>query len=107
MSGVVLIVGGDRAPHGLDALSARLGASVEWVEGSTRKVEQAERRVRAGSVAALLVLDGYLAHRTFGALLAAARASGTPLAYAGRGSKAAVAAAGEVVERALAARRVA
>lgn len=107
MSGSVLVVGGDRAPHGLDALGVQLGAPIEWIEGTTRKVEQAERRIRAGSVAALLVLDGYLAHRTYGALLAAARASNTPLAYAGRGSKAAVAAAGEAVARALASRRVA
>lgn len=103
MSRSVLIVGGDRSPHGLDGLADRFGLPVEWVEGATRKVEQAERRVRSGSVAALVVLDGYLSHRTFGALLAASRATATPFAYAGRGGKAAVAAAGE----ALAARRVA
>jgi hypothetical protein len=107
VSAVVLVVGGDRAPHGLDALAARLGASVEWVEGTTRKVESAARRVQGGSVAALVVLDGYLAHRTFGVLLAVARGTGTPFAYAGRGSKAAVAAAGEAVAAALGARRVA
>jgi len=101
----VLIVGGDRAPHGLDALAARLGLPVEWVEGTTRKVEQAERRVRSGSAAAVVVLDGYLSHRTFGALLAASRAMGTPFAYAGRGGKAAVAAAGEALAACLGARR--
>lgn len=103
----MLIVGGDRAPHGIDALAARFGLPVEWVEGTTRKVEQAERRVRSGSVAALVVLDGYLSHRTFGTLLAASRATGTPFAYAGRGGKAAVAAAGEALAAPLAARRVA
>jgi hypothetical protein len=104
---VVLVVGGDRSPHGIDALSIRLGADVEWVEGTTRKVEQAARRVQAGSVRALVVLDGYLAHRTFGALLAVSRATGTPFAYAGRGGKAAVAAAGEALAGSLGVRSVA
>ena len=97
MTRTVLIVGGDRAPHGLDALTSRLGAEVEWIEGTTRKVEQAERRVRAGSVGGVIVLDGYLAHRTFGALLAVSRATGTPFAYGGRGGKSALALAGEAL----------
>ena len=107
MSAVVLVVGGDRAPHGLEALAARLGLPVEWVEGTTRKVEQAERRVRSGSVAAIVVLDGYLSHRMFQALLDASRATGTPFAYAGRGGKASVAAAGEALAASLGARSVA
>lgn len=103
----LLIVGADRAPHGIDALAERFGLTAEWVEGTTRKVEQAERRVRSGSVAALVVLDGYLSHRTFGALLAASRATGTPFAYGGRGGKAALAAAGDALAGSLGARSVA
>jgi len=103
----VLVVGADRAPHGLDTLEARLGAPVEWIEGATRTVDQAERRVRAGSVAGLIVLDGYMPHRLFDALLAASRATGVPFAYGGKGGKGALAGAGEALAAALAARRVA
>jgi hypothetical protein len=103
----VLIVGADRAPRGLDTLAERLGLPVEWIEGSTRTVNQAERRIRGGTVAGLIVLDGYMPHRMFDALLAASRATGVPFAYGGRGGKGALATAAEALATALAARRVA
>ena len=46
-------------------------------------------------------------HRQFDALLGASRATGVPFAYGGRGGKGALAAAGEALAAALAARRVA
>lgn len=107
MSGpaLVLVIGSDRAPHGLSALEERLGVWVEWIEGSTRTVDQAVRRIRSASVAGLIVLDGFMPHRLFGVLLTASREAGVPLAYAGRGGKAALAAAGRALAAALAARR--
>lgn len=107
MTAVVLVVGADRAPHGLADLGERLGAEVEWIDGATRTVEKAARRVRGGTVAAVVVLDGYMPHRHFVVLLAAARLANVPVAYGGRGGKGALGAAGDALAAALQASRVA
>jgi hypothetical protein len=104
---VLLVIGADREPHGLDALGKRFGLEVEWIDGSTRMIDKAERRIRAGSVSGIIVLDGYMPHRHFVPLLAASRATGVPLAYGGRGGKGALGTAADALAPGLAARRVA
>ena len=107
MATTVLVVGAEQEPHGLKALGERLNAAVEWTKGTTRMVSQAERRVRAGTVAGLIVLDGFMPHRMFDTLLAASRTAAVPFAYGGRGGKGALTAAGDALAAVMAARRVA
>lgn len=100
-SATVVIVGADRAPHGVSEIGKRLGREVEWIDGSTRTVEKVERRIRNGSVGGVIVLEGFMPHRHFVNILAAARAAYVPFAYGGRGGKAALVGAADTLATAL------
>lgn len=80
----VILVGGIPKQPKLQRLCERFGFEPEWLETQTagnNAVRGLEGRILDGRVTAVVVLEGLLGHKHYEPLVAAARQSGTPLAY--------------------------
>lgn len=88
-SGAVIVVGGLAREAARGDVARRTALEVEWIEtrgGGTRLIEAVVARVRNGSVAALVLVEGAMLHRHSRPLVAAARLARTPMAYAKKGA---------------------
>lgn len=79
----VVLVGGLVENKKLELIQRRFGIEPEWIEteNGVRGVQALEGRILSGNVSAVVVLDGLISHKHFEPLVAAARQTGTPLAY--------------------------
>jgi hypothetical protein len=85
------VFGGVRKATKSSWLGERVDFEVEWIDtspSSTSSTTVLERRIRDGRIAALVVLDGLVGHKHVEPLIAAARQTSVPVAYAGRGGTA-------------------
>lgn len=83
---VIAVVGGNYEPEWLAQLGLDLGVTFLWCEGFAkrpRSCQQLVERIRAGSVAAVVLVGRYLSHVTSDAILVASRATGVPVEQAG------------------------
>jgi len=103
--GKIVVIGAlsgrDRGP----ALPHELVDQVEWIDterDGTHAVGNLPQRVRQGRVAAVVILDRAVQHKHTEPVMAAARDSGVPFAFAGQGGKASLVRALEQLEAALA-----
>ena len=80
----VVLVGGIPKQPKLRTLKRRLGFDLEWAEtdaAGSQSVQSLEGRILDGNIAAVVILEGLGGHKHFEPLVAAARQTGTPLAY--------------------------
>jgi hypothetical protein len=103
--GKIVVIGAlsgrDRGP----ALPPELVDQVEWVDterDGAHAVGNLPQRMRQGRVAAVVILDRAVQHKHTEPVMAAARDSGVPFAFAGQGGKASLVRALEQLELALA-----
>lgn len=100
----LVVVGGvSKRERGLEVPVA-LKAHLEWIDTTrqgTHAIGNLERRIRAGRLTGLVVLEGMISHRHSDPLISAARQVGLPCAYAGRGGRAALTRALDELEAAL------
>lgn len=86
VKGDILLVGGTVKNDKLDRVRRRTGIAIEWVGldagKSAAAVASLAKRIRAGKVSALVLLNGLLNHKQSEPVLAAAREVDLPLAYA-------------------------
>lgn len=95
------LAGRDRA----SALPPEIAECVDWVDtehDGAHAIGNLPQRIRQGRVAALVILERAVKHRHTDAVMAAARDSGVPVAFAGQGGKASIARAVAQIEAALA-----
>jgi hypothetical protein len=87
----VVMVGGLVKREKLDRVRARTGIEVEWIGLAAGKsaaaVTALAKRIRAGRLAALVLLNGLMSHKESEPLVAAAREVGLPVAYADKAGK--------------------
>lgn len=85
----VAVVGGAGRQRVRDDVKARTGVDVSWIETEAGQgmglVMSVAERLRAASFAGLIIVEGAISHRASAAVLQAARASETPIAYAKKG----------------------
>jgi hypothetical protein len=103
--GKIVVIGAlsgrDRGP----ALPSELSEQVEWIDterDGAHAVGNLPQRLRQGRVAAVVILDRVVQHKHTEPVMAAARDSGVPFAFAGQGGKASLVRALEQLEAALA-----
>lgn len=74
-------------PEKLEELQRRTGISAEWLgaDDGIRRTQALERSVLEGNVAAVIVLDGLISHRSSGLVTSACKQIATPIKYADRG----------------------
>lgn len=87
----VVIVGGEVDPQKLLRLRRRSGLDLEWV--GIDDVAPLERRVRSGTVGALVVLEALVSHSEIDPVVRSARDAGVPLEYGGKAGLASIEAA--------------
>lgn len=101
----VVIVGGVPVGQVLQHVRAGNAVRIEWPEvgklGGDRVVQSLDARVRAGTLTALVFVQGFLKHNYSEMLRASASAHAVRVAYAGTGGKAAMVRAFDEIERAL------
>jgi len=86
----IVVVGGTGQRSRLDP---ELERRLEWIDTTrqgTIAIGNLTQRIRSGRVAALVLLEGLVGHRHSEPLVGAAREAGIPLAYAGKGGRAAL-----------------
>jgi hypothetical protein len=87
----VVMVGGLVKREKLDRVRARTGIEVEWIGLAAGKsaaaVTALAKRIRAGRLAALVLLNGLMNHKESEPLVAAAREVDLPVAYADKAGK--------------------
>jgi hypothetical protein len=87
------------------SLPEPLNAVTEWIDTAqegNRLVSNAVKRMRLGSIFAVIICDQAIQHQHAEPVVAEARAQGIPVGYAGKGGNGALARALEVLETALA-----
>lgn len=87
----VVIVGGEVDPQKLERLRRRSGLVLEWV--GIDDVAPLERRIRHGTVGALVILEALVSHSEIDPVMRGAREAGVPLAYGGKAGLASIEAA--------------
>jgi hypothetical protein len=103
--GKIVVIGALSGRDRGSALPADLAEQVEWIDterDGAHAVGNLPQRVRQGRVAAIVILDRAVQHRHTEPVMAAARDSGVPFAFAGQGGKASLVRALEQLEAALA-----
>lgn len=103
-SAPLVVVGGVSKRERSLEVPVALKAHLEWIDTTrqgTHAIGNLERRIRAGRLTGLVVLEGMISHRHSDPLISAARQVGLPCAYAGRGGRAALARALDEIEAAL------
>ncbi len=97
----IVVVGG--VGRKATSLPRELEERIEWIDTErqgTVAIGNLTQRIRSGRVGALVLLEGLVGHRHSEPLVGAARESGIPLAYAGKGGRAALdRALGDVLAR--------
>jgi hypothetical protein len=85
------------------SLPAPLEGATEWLDtsGATRRTVGVPQRIKSGAIFALIICDQSVAHQHTEPLLAAARAKGIPVGFAGKGGAGAIARALEAIEEQL------
>lgn len=89
----LVVVGGKPHPERMAGPDGPLGQRLEWVDtqsNGSSAIGNLAQRMRQGRVGALVVLEGLISHKHSDPLVQAARVSGTPHAYGGKGGQAAV-----------------
>jgi hypothetical protein len=83
----LVIVGGIADPNKLAWVDRTYGLHAEWVvaQDCVRDVQALCARIARGSVAAVVVLEGLMAHSHYSAIKEAARRAKIPIAYANKG----------------------
>lgn len=102
--GPLVVVGGVSKRERLHEWPERLRSALEWIDTTrqgTHAIGNLEKRIRERRLAALIVLEGVIAHRHSDPLIAAARQVALPHAYAGKGGRASLARALAELETAL------
>ncbi len=87
------------------SLPGPLNSATEWIDTAhegNRFVVNAVKRMRLGSIFAVIICDQAIQHQHAEPVVAQARAQGIPIGYAGKGGNGALARALEAVETALA-----
>lgn len=103
--GKIVVIGALSGRDRGGALPPELAAEVEWIDterDGAHAVGNLPQRVRQGRVAAIVILDRAVQHRHTEPVLAAARDSKVPFAFAGQGGKASLVRAIEQLEASLA-----
>ena len=103
--GKIVVIGALSGRDRSAALPSELGEEVEWIDterDGAHAVGNLPQRVRQGRVAAVVILDRVVQHKHTDPVLAAARDSHVPFAFAGQGGKASLQRAIEQIEAALA-----
>jgi hypothetical protein len=103
--GKIVVIGALSGRDRSGALPSELAAEVEWIDterDGAHAVGNLPQRVRQGRVAAVVILDRVVQHKHTDPVLAAARDSNVPFAFAGQGGKASLVRAIEQIEAALA-----
>lgn len=103
--GKVVVIGALSGRDRSAGLPDALGDEVEWIDterDGAHAVGNLPQRVRQGRVAAIIILDRVVQHKHTDPVLAAARESKVPFAFAGQGGKASLLRALEQVEGTLA-----
>lgn len=99
-----LVVVGGAARGSLDKLAKQLGLAIERVPTQhlgIHVVHDLADRIRRGSVAAVVVIEGFMRHKQILPVQRAAAATNIPFAFGGRGGVGAVGRALDEIERAL------
>lgn len=101
----VVIVGGTPVGQVLQHVRHGNALRIEWPEvgklGGERVVQSLDQRVRAGTVSALVFVQGFLRHSYSETLRGSATARAIRVAYAGTGGKASMVRAFDEIERSL------
>jgi len=103
--GKIVVIGALSGRDRGSALPAELVDQVEWIDterDGAHAVGNLPQRVRQGRVAAVVILDRAVQHRHTEPVMAAARDSNVPFAFAGQGGKASLVRALDQIEVALA-----
>lgn len=103
--GKIVVIGALSGRDRSGALPGELADEVEWIDterDGAHAVGNLPQRVRQGRVAAVVILDRVVQHKHTDPVLAAARDSNVPFAFAGQGGKASLLRAIEQIEAALA-----
>jgi hypothetical protein len=103
--GKIVVIGALSGRDRSGALPSELAEEVEWIDterDGAHAVGNLPQRVRQGRVAAVVILDRVVQHKHTDPVLAAARDSNVPFAFAGQGGKASLLRAIEQIEAALA-----
>lgn len=78
----LVLVGGIPVPNKIASISDRFGLNVEWVQVYRDKGDAAAiARVSNGTVAAVVILEKFLGHKTSEALVGVCKAQGIPFAF--------------------------
>lgn len=94
LSAPVVIVGGVVRSERLEFAPREVMERVEWVDTTrqgTHAIGNLPQRIKAGRVAALILMEGLIGHRHSEPLVHVAREVGLPLVFAGKGGRAALA----------------
>lgn len=94
LSAPVVIVGGVVRSERLEFAPREVMERVEWVDTTrqgTHAIGNLPQRIKAGRVAALVMMEGLIGHRHSEPLVHVAREVGLPLEFAGKGGRAALA----------------
>ena len=98
----LVVVGGKPHPGRIQGPGGALGQRLEWVDTQSNgnsAIGNLAQRIRHGRVGALIVLEGLISHKHSDPLVQAARVSGTPHAYGGKGGQASVSRAFQQLEK--------
>lgn len=85
----IVIFGGQVRRRKHERVRLACGLAVDWVPFADARRLLA--RIQAGTVSAVIILDGLVSHSELSAILAAVRRRGIALAYAGRAGMATIA----------------
>jgi hypothetical protein len=88
--GHLSIVGGLKVKEKIDLIRKKFGFEVEWFEihaDGRHETDAVVQRIRNGSISAVILLEGFLPHKSTDAVVDACRGGSfyVPLAYGGRG----------------------
>ena len=101
----LVIAGGLRKEAKLQAIQQRFGVTIEWHEidsDAQRDVEAIVNRLRSGRVGAVVILNGLMAHKVWGKIVAACAQYNVPYVTAATGGTGAIEQAFNDLERRLA-----
>jgi hypothetical protein len=97
----LVVIGAHAGRHKDGLLPPVLAQRTEWVDterDGVHAIGNLPQRIRQGRVAAIVILDKAIQHKHTEPLIAAARESGTAVAFAGKGGRAALARALEQLD---------
>lgn len=98
----LIMYGGNKRVEKLRTIQDRCGLQIEWCEhepSSPRLCDEVTSRVKGGSVAAVIVLNGFMSHASYKRITETCSAMKVPWAYAERGGVSHVANALSEIEK--------